>query len=44
MDLEKFTIGDSHIDHDGPDMIVKGVRYNGTPALYELLFKNHPTG
>lgn len=44
-DLESntFSIGDSSLQFDGPDILIKGVRYKGTPGLYELLFKNHPT-
>lgn len=43
-DLESntFSIGDSYLQFDGADIIIKGVRYKGTPGLYELLFKNRP--
>lgn len=41
---EKFTIGDSEVDFHGPNLIIKGVEYIGTPGLYELLFKNNPIG
>lgn len=42
MSNDKFTIGDSHVTFEGPDVIIKGVRYRGTPSSYELLFKDHP--
>lgn len=32
--------GDSNINLDGTDMIVKSVHYKGTFELYNLLFKN----
>lgn len=41
-DTEKFFIGDSQVDIDGKDVIVKQKRYKGTDGLYELLFKKHP--
>lgn len=40
---EKFMIGDSRLDIDGSDVIVKKKRYRGTHGLYELLFKKKPT-
>lgn len=39
---EKFYIGDSQINIDGPDLVVQNKRYKGTPGLYELLFKKVP--
>lgn len=44
LENEKFSIGDSLIDFEGDDLKIKGVRYKGTPGLYELLFKNRPIG
>ena len=41
-DTEKFYIGDSRMDIDGSDVIVKNKRYKGTQGLYELLFKKEP--
>lgn len=41
---DKFSIGDSVVDFDGPNFIIKGVKYLGTPGLYELLFKKDPLG
>lgn len=43
-ELDKFSIGDSEITFDGPDMIIKKIRYKGTPGLYELLLKKNPLG
>ena len=40
---EKFYVGDSQINIDGNDFIVKNKRYKGTSGLYELLFKKNPT-
>lgn len=39
---EKLMIGDSNVDIDGSDIIVKNKRYRGTQGLYELLFKKNP--
>lgn len=44
IETDKFAIGDSNVDFEGPDMLIKGVRYKGTPGLYEVLFKNEPIG
>lgn len=41
---EKFQIGDSEGDFEGPDIRIKNINYPGTPGLYELLFRNHPIG
>lgn len=41
---DKFSIGDSVVDFEGPNFIIKGVKYLGTPGLYELLFKKEPIG
>lgn len=40
---EKFMIGNSRLDIDGSDIIIKKKRYRGTLGLYELLFKKNPT-
>lgn len=39
---EKLMIGDSRMDIEGPDIIIKKKRYRGTHGLYELLFKKKP--
>lgn len=39
---EKFYIGDSLLEINGSDVVVKGKRYRGTIGLYELLFKKYP--
>lgn len=44
IELDKFSIGDSAINFDGPDLKINGIRYKGTPGLYELLFKKNPLG
>lgn len=44
IELDKFSIGGSVINFDGPDLIINGIRYKGTPGLYELLFKKNPLG
>lgn len=40
----KFFIGDEEMIISGKDIIVKGIRYVGTPGLYELLLKKVPEG
>lgn len=45
----KFSLGDVELDFKGPNFIIKlknGTRleYEGTPGLYELVFKKHPIG
>lgn len=42
IESDKWRIGDSNIEIDGKDVILKGKRYAGTPGLYELLFKTAP--
>lgn len=44
MTRHKFSIGDYPSNFHGPDIIIKSVRYKGTPGLCELLFKNNPIG
>lgn len=44
VNTSKWTVGDSEVTLDGKDLIIKGVRYSGTPGIYELLFKKHPIG
>uniref|UniRef100_A0A6P7G456 Uncharacterized protein LOC114335717 n=1 Tax=Diabrotica virgifera virgifera TaxID=50390 RepID=A0A6P7G456_DIAVI len=39
---KKLLIGNSEINMDGADVILKNKRYKGTPGLYELLFKKSP--
>lgn len=41
---DKFFIGDEEMVISGKDIIVKGIRYEGTPGLYELLLKKTPQG
>lgn len=41
---EKFKIANSLVDFDGKNVIVEGRTYEGTPGLYELLFKKEPIG
>lgn len=43
-ETEKFYVGDSSVNIDGNDVIVKKKRYKGTRGLYELLFKKNPVG
>ena len=38
----KFYIGDSILNFEGDIIIVKGVKYKGSPGLFELLFKKKP--
>lgn len=39
---EKFYIGDSQLQIEGPNIVVKNKLYKGTRGLYELLFKKNP--
>lgn len=41
-DIEALMIGDSRVNIDGNDILVKNRRYRGTQGLYELLFKKDP--
>lgn len=42
---KKYAIGDSTVDFDGADFIIKDqFKYKGTPGLYELMFKKYPLG
>lgn len=48
-DTAKFSIGNAELDFKGADFLLKlknGVQlqYEGTPGLYELMFKKHPIG
>ena len=48
-ELDKWLMGDKEIMIDGDDLLVitgpnVNSRYNGTPGLYELIFKKVPTG
>jgi hypothetical protein len=45
-DLKTSTwrAGESDVQIDGDDLIIGGIRYKGTPGLYELLFKKTPIG
>lgn len=42
--LNKFTLGNFEIDFEGKDILINNIRYNGTPGLYELIFKKDPLG
>ncbi|CAH1099501.1 unnamed protein product [Psylliodes chrysocephalus] len=42
IETEKFRIGDSELNFDGSDIVIKGIKYPGTPGLYELLFLKEP--
>lgn len=39
---DSWMIGDKEIEIDDNDLIIDGVRYLGTPGLYELIFMNIP--
>jgi hypothetical protein len=39
---EKFYIGTAEVKFVGKDIDINGKRYEGTPGLYELLFKRNP--
>lgn len=43
-ETSKWTVGKSPVEIDGDDLIIDGLRYTGTPGLYELLFKKNPLG
>lgn len=45
----KFSIGDTELNFKEPNFIIKltngtHLEYEGTPGLYELIFKQHPIG
>ncbi|KAK5644550.1 hypothetical protein RI129_005850 [Pyrocoelia pectoralis] len=42
IDTDKWTMGNTPIDVQGEDLLVKGVRYKGTEGLYELIIMNAP--
>ncbi|KAK5646335.1 hypothetical protein RI129_004799 [Pyrocoelia pectoralis] len=42
IDTDKWTMGNTPIDVQGEDLMVKGVRYKGTEGLYELIIMNAP--
>lgn len=44
VEKENFFIGNSELQCDGPNIVVKGIKYIGTPGLYELLLKKNPLG
>lgn len=41
---DKFQIGNSNLEFNGPNIIIDDIKYVGTPGLYELLFKKEPRG
>jgi hypothetical protein len=43
-DHNELKIGNSALQFDGNNLIIGGLTYNGTPGLYELIFKKHPIG
>lgn len=44
IEASKLSIGNKDIQLNGKDLSVNGLRYEGTPGLYELLFKKEPLG
>lgn len=44
MQTDKFTLANTAVNIEGPDVIVNGIKYPGTVGLYELLFKKNPIG
>lgn len=40
----KFFLGNSLLEIDGDNLVIGGIRYKGTPGLYELIFKTNPIG
>lgn len=40
----KLKLGNAILQIDGKDIVIDGIRYKGTPGLYELIFKIQPTG
>lgn len=44
IDTEKWMIGNTPVDFDGPNLKLLNLVYRGTPGLYELLFKKNPAG
>lgn len=42
MYTDKIHFGDSELTFSGPNLIIKGVKHEGTYGLYELVFKNRP--
>lgn len=43
VETEKFRIANSLVDFQGKNFKVEGVTYEGTPGLYELMFKKEPS-
>lgn len=44
VETDRWQIGDSYIEIEGKDLLIKERKYLGTPGLYELLFKVTPIG
>lgn len=44
IESDKFKIGNADLTFKDKDIIINGVKYQGTPGLYELIFKKHPIG
>lgn len=42
LETDKIKFGDSELNFNGSDIIIKGKTFHGTRGLYELLFKNIP--
>lgn len=40
----KLKLGNALIEIEGKDILINDIRYKGTAGLYELIFKNKPTG
>ena len=41
-ETDHIYFGDSKVEFKGPDIVIKGEKFKGTPGLYELLFKTIP--
>lgn len=44
VDTETWKIGDSFVDFNKENILVKNVTYKGTPGLFELVFFQDPKG
>lgn len=42
--VDKFKLGNADVNFEGKDLIIDGKKYDGTPGLYELIFKKQPLG
>lgn len=39
-----WSVGRNKVEIDEKDLIIGGIRYSGSPGIYELLFKKNPVG